>query len=100
MKKRILYLLTIIPLAITTYGCSEELANKTAEQAKLLQSHISTIAAACTGKISVSTTLTGDMKKPSTTTITCSEMDKKHKYFKELTDKDLEEIKTNVKKLN
>ncbi|WP_254306338.1 hypothetical protein [Shewanella sp. DC2-4] len=55
MKPRMFILLTAIPLTIAITGCSEELANKKAEQAKLLQQHISSIVSACTGTLSLST---------------------------------------------
>jgi len=99
-QRRIKTLSVIFVLSISSYGCSDNLANKTAEQAKILQQSISTIAKACTGKLSVSVELTGDIKKPAITTVSCSEMDKKHEYFQELTDKDLEIIKSNFNKLN
>ena len=99
-QRRIKTLSVIFVLSISSYGCSDNLANKTAEQAKILQQSISTIAKACTGKLSVSMELTGDIKKPAITTVSCSEMDKKNEYFQELTDKDLEVIKRNFNKLN
>ena len=100
MKPRMFILLTAIPLTIAITGCSEELANKKAEQAKLLQQHISSIVSACTGTLSLSTQITGDFENPATTTISCSEMDKKSDFFHEMTEKDLEVINNNVKKLN
>lgn len=100
IHRRIKTLSVIFVLSISGYGCSDNLANKTAEQAKILQKSINTIVKVCTGKLSVSMELTGDIKKPAITTVSCSEMDKKHEYFQELTDKDLEVIKSNIKKLN
>jgi len=63
---------------------------------------MSAISAACTGKLSISSQLTGEFERPIITTVNCSEVDKKqkHELFNELTHKDLEEIKTNIKTLN
>jgi hypothetical protein len=94
---------TIILLFIATiagYGCADSNDNKKAQQVKLLQEHISTIASACTGTLSISSQLTGDPEKPITTTVNCSEMDKEHDFFRLMTDKDVEEIKDTIRKLN
>lgn len=84
------------------FGCSqgEDTVKIKMEQASVMQQHIAALAAACTGKLSVTSELTGEIKKPIKTIVSCNEMDNKDSFFKAFSDDQLESLETTIRTVN
>ncbi|HCW89248.1 MAG TPA: hypothetical protein DHU56_04215 [Marinobacter sp.] len=96
------YGVALVLLGLSLSGCSdtEGLANATAEQARLVQDQIHTFADACIGKLSVTVEVTGKRENPTVWTMQCSEMNKEHSIFGQMSEEDVEQIKVNVRTLH
>ncbi|WP_377111527.1 hypothetical protein [Pseudoalteromonas sp. M58] len=84
------------------FGCSqgEETVKIKMEQATVIQQHIAALAAACTGKLSITSELTGEIKIPIKTIVSCDEMDNEDSFFKALSDDQLESLETTIRTVN
>jgi len=100
ISSRVYKVFSLFLLVLSLVGCSDETANKKVEQAKLLQQQMNAISKACSGTLSLSMQLTGDMGNPATINVNCTEMNKESSYFKEFTEKDIEFLKSTIEKLN
>ena len=94
--------ITVVLFGLSLAACSdtERLANATAEQARQVQDQIHTFADACTGKLSVTVELTGKNENPTVWTMQCSEMNKEHSIFGQMSEEDVEQVRVNVRTLH
>ena len=83
-------------------GCDrgEKLISTKLEQAKMVQEHVSSFAAACQGTLSMSSEFTGDIEKPVITRVSCDKMDKTSQLFTPMNAEEEKELEKKMRLIN